>query len=110
MAFSQVARSREAYFDLIEMSLKNPVEQTLEQRCSAYAAYYVAEAFGLYKTNFTAIPSDFESWVGEDPDVLWSKDRASVFLKAAISRKPVANFLVEELLEQWVPQSQGRKH
>jgi hypothetical protein len=110
MAFAQVAHSKEAYFGLIEMILKNPVEQTFEQRCSAFAAYYVAENFGLHKTNFTPIPSDFESWVDEDPDLLWSKDRASVFLKAAISRIPAADFLVEELLEQWVPKSQGRKH
>jgi hypothetical protein len=103
MAFVQAAHSKEAYFDLIEMSLKNPVEQTFEQRCSAFAAYYVAENFGLHITNFTPIPSDFESWVDEDPDMLWSKDRASVFLKAAISRKPAADLLVEALIEQWAP-------
>jgi len=67
MAFVQVAHSKEAYFNLIEMSLKNTVEQSFEQRCSAYAAYWVAETFGLHKTNFTPIPSDFLSWVDEDP-------------------------------------------
>lgn len=108
MAFAQVATSKEAYFDLIEMSLKNPVEQTFAQRCSAYAAYYVAETFGLYKTHFTAIPSDFESWVDQDPAELWAEDRASIFLKAAISRKPVADLLVEALIEKWAPQLQGR--
>jgi Capsule polysaccharide biosynthesis protein len=109
MAFAQVAHSKEAYFDLIEMSLKNPVEQTFEQRCSAYAAYYVAETFGLHKTNFTPIPSDFESWVDQDPAVLWSKERASIFLKAAISRKPVADLLVKALIERWAPQLEDSK-
>lgn len=104
MIFAQVAQTKEAYFDLIEISLKNPVEQTFEQRCSAYAAYYVAETFGLHKTNFTPIPSDFESWVDQDPAVLWSKDSASIFLKAAISRKPVADLLVTALIEQWALQ------
>jgi len=61
----------------------------------------VAENFGLYRTNFTAIPSDFEIWVDQDPTVLWSKDRAPAFLKAAVSRKPVAGLLVEALIEQW---------
>jgi hypothetical protein len=102
MAFAQLAHSKEAYFDLIEMSLKNPVEPTFDQRCSAYAAYYVAETFGLHKTNFTPIPFDFELWLDEDPAVLWSKDRAQIFLKAAITRKPVADLLVEALIEQWV--------
>jgi hypothetical protein len=103
MAFAQAPHSREAYFDLIERNLKSPVEQTFEQRCSAYAAYYVAESFGLHKTSFTPIPSDFEIWVDQDPAMLWSKDRASIFLKAATSRKPVADLLVEALIEQWAP-------
>ncbi len=109
MLFAEVAHSKEGYFDLIEKSLENPVEQTFEQRCSAYAAYYVAETFGLHKTNFTPIPSDFDSWVDEDPAVLWSKDSASIFLKACISRKPAADLLVEALIEQWAPELRDRK-
>ena len=103
MAFVQVAQSKEAYFNLIEMSLKNTVEQSFEQRCSAYAAYWVAETFGLHKTNFTPIPSDFLSWVDEDPAALWSRDEVSIFLKAAISRRPAADLLVEALIEQSGP-------
>lgn len=109
MAFTQVAHSKEAYFDLIEKSIKDPTRPTFEQRCSAYAAYYVAENFGLHKTNFTPIPSDFESWVDQDPTVLWSKDRALIFLQAAISRKPAADLLVEALIEQWTPQLEDSK-
>jgi hypothetical protein len=100
MAFVQVASSKEEYFDLIVASLKGPPVQTFEERCSAYAAYYVAENFGLHKTAFTPIPSDFETWVNQDPALLWTKDNASIFLKAAISRKPVADLLVETLLRQ----------
>jgi hypothetical protein len=110
MAFVQVAHSREAYFNLIEMSLKNTVEQSFEQRCSAYAAYWVAETFGLHKTNFTPIPSDFLSWVDEDPAALWSTEKASIFLKAAITRKPVADLLVGALIEQSAPSFQDRKN
>jgi hypothetical protein len=102
MAFASVAHSKETYFNLIERSLNSPVEQNFEQRCSAYAAYYVAETFGLHKTNFTPIPSDFLTWVDEEPAVLWSNDKVSIFLEAAISRKPVADLLVDSLSEQWV--------
>jgi hypothetical protein len=109
MAFTQVADSKEEYFDLIEENLKNPTQQTFEQRCSAYATYYVAENFGLHKTNFTPIPSDFEIWVEQDPKVLWSKDRASIFLQAAITRKPAADLLVEALIEQWEARSKWSK-
>jgi hypothetical protein len=100
MAFVQVASSKEEYFDLIVASLKGPPVQTFEERCSAYAAYYVAENFGLHKTAFTTIPSDFETCVNLYPALLWTKDNASIFLKAAISRKPVADLLVETLLRQ----------
>jgi hypothetical protein len=103
MAFAQAAGSKEEYFDLIEESIKHPVQQTFEQRCSAYAAYYVAENFGLHKTNFTPIPSDFEIWVEQDPKILWAKDRASIFLQAAITRRPAADLLVEASIEQWAP-------
>lgn len=105
MAFAQLALSKEAYFDLIEENLKNPAQQTFEQGCSAYAAYYVAENFGLHKTTFTPIPSDFQIWVEQDPDVLWSEDRASIFLQAAITRRPAADLLVEALIEQWKSRS-----
>jgi hypothetical protein len=69
----------------------------------------VAENFGLHKTNFTPIPSDFESWVDQDPTVLWSKDGALIFLQAAISRKPAADLLVKALIEQWTPQLEDSK-
>jgi hypothetical protein len=109
MAFVRAARSREEYFDLIATGLGESKVQTLEERCSAYAAYYVAENFGLHKTAFTPIPSDFETWVIQDPSLLWTKDNASTFLKAAISRKPVADLLVETFIKQSMHQSKNSK-
>jgi hypothetical protein len=109
MAFVQIADSKEEYFDLIATSLKEPNGQTFAERCSAYAAYYVAENFGLHKTTFTPIPSDFETWVSQDPALLWSKDSASIFLQAAISRKPAADLLVESLIKQSMSQLEDSK-
>ena len=102
MPFVEVAHSKQAYFDLIEKCLKNPAAPSFEQRCSAYAAYFIAENFGLHKTTFTPIPSDFEKWVRRDPAVLWSADRAAVFLEAAVTRKPVADLLIEEMINRWM--------
>jgi hypothetical protein len=101
MAFARMPESPDAYFAEIDEALNSKREQDVEERRSAYAAYYVAENFGIYKTDFTPIPADFESWAQKSPAELWSDEQNATFLAAAVDRVPAAGLFLESVLQHW---------
>jgi hypothetical protein len=104
MDFASMPESSDAYFAAIEKALADGA-QTAAERRSAYAAYFVAENFGLYKTSFTPIPADFERWMEISPEKLWSDSQNAVLLNAAISRRSAASIFLESHLERWAKEA-----
>jgi hypothetical protein len=98
MSFAKRPATREAYFEQIQTSLLQGGLDSAE-RLLACAAYYVAENFGLYKTQFTPIPSDFEMWVRQSPDELWASGQNQIFVRAAVTRKAAAELLVADAIQ-----------
>ena len=107
MPFASVPASRDAYFARIEELLASTRQQTDRERCSAYAAYFVAENYGLHRTHFTPMPVDFEIWSSFSPDELWAQDQHGVFLRALVERRPAAELLLEQQFAAWETKPAG---
>ena len=101
MPFAFVPETREAYFARIEKMLTSSVSPTEREKSSAYAAYFVAEKYGLHRTRFTPMPVDFDFWCRLSPDELWSRDHNEVLVRALVERRSVAELLLEEQLAEW---------
>jgi len=101
MPFVSVPESREAYFNRIEELLAGAVQQTEREHCSACAAYFVAEKYGLHRTHFTPMPMDFEIWSHLSPNDLWAQDHNEVFARAIVERRSVAELLLEQQFVEW---------
>lgn len=101
MPFASVPESPAAYFSKIEDLLVRPPDVSERERCSAYAAYFVAENYGLHRTHFTPQPVDFEVWSQLSSEDLWSLDRNNVFARAIIERRAAADLLLEEQMAAW---------
>ena len=101
MPFVSVPESSDAYFSQIDLALAGSVRQTDRERCSAYAAYFVAENYGLHRTRFTPMPVDFEVWSRFSPGELWAQDRNEVFARAVGERRAAADLLLQEQIAAW---------
>jgi len=101
MPFASAPESPSAYFSGIEELLARPPEQTERERCAALAAYFVAENYGLYRTHFTPVASDFEIWARSSSKELWKQDNNEVFVRALIERRPAADLLLEKQIAAW---------
>lgn len=99
--FARAPESVDAYFKTLDDMVFRPQLLTDSERLAAYAGYFVAENFGLYRTEFTPIPDDFDRWIQKSPEELWAEELPSTLLEAALTRLPAAEIFVHRQIARW---------
>lgn len=90
LGFVWSAKTREEYFNLLQMALNGELVVDKKKQEAAWRCYYLTQCCNFYHTTFTPQPSDFDKWVGANPHDLLSSVEVLDVLEAIDKNIPLA--------------------
>lgn len=90
LGIARACSTSEEYFSEITMALKEKKTSSCTMRETAMLCYYLVCACRSVYSNFTPQPLDFEKWINEPIDKLWSRPELADLVESLITRIPIA--------------------
>ena len=90
LGFVWSAKTREEYFNLLQMALNGELVVDKKKQDDAWRCYYLTQCSNWHHTIFTPQPADFDKWVSENPHDLLNSAKVTDVLEAIDQNIPLS--------------------